>query len=360
MSPLKIFIAGIGHKTSINDIITLFSQFGGCIKIDSRSISTQSGHQSTSTISQGYCIIKVTDSIVYDTIINTGQLQLHGRSLMCSPYLSGTQLFRSNANKNKRRIILKRVSASICELDVRCLIEDQFGPVDNMFAFKSEKSVRGRCRYLRNYLTYSIMFADLQSADKAVFKGWLELPGGAFAVIHKFSTLKKGQAIKKADSKTSKGEEVCARMKSHVFNSEYHLRKTLPDYESLYTTNKTDFRNPRVARSVSPSFKRSTNDLKSTRRTASTGRIYISGGFTGYQFKQLIANECRSVKPTSKLYRKLREHDSEYLSAFEFKNSWWNKNNCCFNQVEQPQSRMVETVPNLHEQNSDVSLNVNK
>jgi len=106
---------------------------------------------------------------------------------MCSLYKSKKAAIKENRKNNKRRIIIKRVPSSIDEGIIKDSIEYLFGPISVFFSFLPEAmQVKNPYRNRRLHKSYSIMFTDKHSAQKAANAGKFFLRGYGELAIEPF------------------------------------------------------------------------------------------------------------------------------------------------------------------------------
>lgn len=330
MKELRIFVAGVASNTPMKDVIKYFRQFGKGVKIQAQLSNGTMQLNSLNYMQQGHFILQVGSTRTYDSILAADHHKLLGRTLMCRPFLTGPDLYRANNNNNKRRIILKHVASTVNQKYVKTLMEQRYGRVENIFPFKSEKSSRKQIEVVRKYLSYSIMFESQDSASMAVAEDKIKLADSLFCSAERFrvtkrrkqgckpeastlTSVKKNAGLTPQDSLPLITIEVQKSQKKIAIPQIYQILKTRSKSQRGFSTN-DDRRNRH----------------KSTRRTESHDRSTTTASYGGYEFSQYLISRCSLVKPTAKLYRKIREENAGYLAAFELKNAWSSKTNTKF------------------------------
>lgn len=317
-----MFVAGIAANTPADVVLGYFSQFCCHAKIVGQRSAGKAGGCKDSRIYRGHCILEVGSREAYDRILDYQQHLISGRSLMCSRYLLGTQLFKENAKNNKKRIIVKNVPSSVCQSALAALMEDKFGRIQNIYSFKSERSALTESKVKRKHLSYSIMFESHTSARAAAEQEIINLSESSFCIAQrfrlnnrKFRGMKVGDTIKNSSILT-KGALQYGREKGDLRieiqdpkeESARHSPKAMKHSSSV---------NRELANLVSPKKRSFSCDEPSDDRI----------GRRRYEFTQYLILESSRTKPTKKLYQLVRREEAEYLSAFELRNAWWSRNN---------------------------------
>src|SRR3990167_2228580 len=158
--PRKIYVAGLLAKTSAQECLEYFSQFGpitnihevntsnsnfnrlrgpsdspGGFSSDENQEQSQKWGQGTS---KKHMLLTVRDKATHDSILATRHI-FNGKPLFCAPYHTGSQLMRHNRLSNQRRVILR------CQ-DKRNMtigqIHSLVGPLETIFGFDPTPAVK--------------------------------------------------------------------------------------------------------------------------------------------------------------------------------------------------------------------------
>ena len=330
MKELRIFVAGVASYTPMKDVIKYFRLFGKGIKIQAQFSNGTVQLNSLNYMQQGHFILQVGSTRTYDSILAADHHKLHGRTLMCRPFLTGPDLYRANNKNNKRRIIPKHLASTVNQNYVKTLMEQRYGRVENIFPFKSEKSSSKEVKAVRKYLSYSIMFESQDSASMAVAEDNIKFADSLFCSAERFRATKQRKLGCKPEASTLISVKKNARLTPQDFlplitkevqKSQKEIGN-LQIYQILKTRSKSQ-------QDFSINGDRRIRH-KSTRRTESSDRSTTAASYDGYEFSQYLISRCSLVKPTAKLYRKIREENAGYLAAFELKNAWSSNTNTKF------------------------------
>ena len=330
MKELRIFVAGVAFNTPVKDVTKHFRQYGKDIKVQVPKSCGSVILNSLDYIQQGHFILVVGSMNTCISILAANSHEVNDRSLMCRPFLTGSDLYRANNKNNKKRIILKHVPFTVNQKSLKALMEQRFGKVENIFPFKSEKSGNNQIEAKRKYNSYSIMFDSHESALMAVAEEIIRLSGSTFCSAERFNTSYQRKKGFKPEPNT---------LTSVKRTAQFTPQSTLP-----HTTNEVREKKKKTAslqiHRVVKTRSRSQQGFsirdgqsiryESRRRTRSHDRSTITASYVGYELSQYLSDICSFVKPTAKLYRRIREENGQYLAAFELKNAWSSKNNTNF------------------------------
>lgn len=188
-SVYPIFVAGLPSKINYEQLLGYFSQFG--------QIGLMEDQSKTGRRPKGFQVIFTNELSTYHRILQTEHV-VAGRRVFCKPFLQGTQLDMYNSLANKRRVIIRQVNSLVTEQSFKLLLESLFGKVEHLYAFKGNKISLSSSN--RDFLTYSVMFADENSAEYAVSKSPFSVFGTTFAIAESFNFLRKRMRIRNSSS----------------------------------------------------------------------------------------------------------------------------------------------------------------
>ena len=302
----KVFVAGISSSTSNSEVLKYFRSFGLVAKID------RSFGDSLSTIGDSQdvgarCILGIRDYNTVQRILHHSQHYVGGRRVMCKEYLEGSQLFKQNHNNNKRRVIIKRIPFNIKEKDLHYYLNANFGPIELMFCFMPDSKKEEKISH-RQYRSYSVMFKEAFSTLEAIRANFIYFKNGQTAIIEKF--------VKSKQIARQNWQFLSNKVKSiplKKLNKKLKVRSF-----SLQVLNNIVRKN-----------------IESNRAFSSDGgKHYDRTGCKRHQFACHLVDSCSSVKPTKKLYCRIRQNDFNYLSSMELKNTWKSQSNLRYNKLE--------------------------
>lgn len=211
----RVFISGVPSRYSPEEIISYFSQYGLIQNIQPakarrRYIDRAIGEK-PKRVTKGSWVLTLNDKETLRKILEKKSHIFHDRSLICKPFLTGQKLYMLNKDSNNRRIILKHVSVLISEEELKKRLERDFGPIEFMFSFRSDKtpqdvpqSVRKRSKdgfayepasTGRQYNSYSVMFEDAASVDLATKFAYLDYIQHQPITIERFCIKKKEKLV---------------------------------------------------------------------------------------------------------------------------------------------------------------------
>ena len=136
MKELRIFVAGVAINTPVKDVTKHFRQYGKDIKVQVHNSYESVTLNSQDYMQQGHFILVVGSKRTYTSILAASSHKVNGRSLMCRPFLTGSDLYRANSISNKKRIIIKHVPFTVSQKSLKALMEQRFGKIENIFPFK--------------------------------------------------------------------------------------------------------------------------------------------------------------------------------------------------------------------------------
>lgn len=326
MKNYQIFVAGIPCLTSAQEVTMCFSRLNYVVRVEQSSFPTLFAKNQRLVV-DGHCVISVKNLSSYEGILSHGEIKLKGRKLMCKPYLTGVNLYKLNAQNNKRRIILKSVPSFLYERDVRHSLEKKFGKIEQFFPFLSDNRTPEESK--RKFTSYSVMFEDVNSALWAVEANVVELKEGIYANIEKFSRKRKELNDQK-QTKTTLGnfstiEDLGKR--NHEPTTLDNLVKDRRAKRKLLYKPKSFRRRHRslVNQPCKDNLPYQTLQDRSTRSLERT--TLIPAGYQRLELIEELCAKCSHLKPNSKIYRLLRCENFEYSATFELKNTWISSNN---------------------------------
>lgn len=241
---IKIFVTGVEFKTPIAEIFALFSKYGPISNV--REILKKVDHKPLKRMSKkndvcsGSCCVETPCSSTAEKILSIGTFNLNNRDIMCAPFKLGRELASENEEKNRRRVLLKKVPAHIPENQLRSAVELMFGPVEVFFAFLSDdkrgkkKGYKGK--HLRSIRTYSVMFRNVESCNLAIEAGEVFLADDAIIIIERFSNEFRREKLCKAYQKSQIYEnhgEAWVRVNSKETTKEVEVPPKAESFDDL-------------------------------------------------------------------------------------------------------------------------------
>ena len=192
----KVFVAGIPSTLKFRSLNKYFSMIGPITRIESMNKGKNGRYQNYSipdqTCHKGYCVIVTQDLATYHSILN-GSHELLGRALMCTKYLKKGELINHNQSVNQQRLLLKNVPPTLSESNLKKFLEDKYGSIRIIYAFKTQKTkgTQLTVRPNKNLTTYSVTFDDPQSALMLSKNGEFIGPNGCLISASPFKSYSK-------------------------------------------------------------------------------------------------------------------------------------------------------------------------
>lgn len=180
-SPLLIFVTGLPSKSTVQVVLDHFKQYG---KVQLYRINSPTNTNcnkvlqahASANIKRGFCILRAFSESTYQNILSSSEMFL-GRSLAIGPFRQGSELWSHNEHINSRRVIVKKVPASVLEDDLRKILETHFGTIHRMYKFAAESTHKAaKKEKSRKHNTYSIEFEHEAFAEEASVCESLLLP----------------------------------------------------------------------------------------------------------------------------------------------------------------------------------------
>lgn len=179
----SLFVSNTAAYTSIDDIRSYFSAYGHIVDL-----------QTSRSSKMNKKLVKlVADPLTCSKILDGCPHVIDGRTICCKAYLQGRDLYKSNADINNRRVVVKGVPVRVTEVDLRVFIETRHGMVDTMFEFKPDnQAAYASVKYsIRKYSSYSVVFKEKYSACSFVSEGLPLHIFGPLAKVEKFKYCKR-------------------------------------------------------------------------------------------------------------------------------------------------------------------------
>lgn len=197
---LRIHVTGVANPTPIKSLLNHFSVMGrikDIYQISKRNVGQlnraifQDSEKSSEElfVRSGSCVIEVWDSTTKEVILTQQPHFFEGRFLRCSSFKTDEQIMQETITKRFKKVILKKVPSSIPEEDLRLFLESSFGPIETMFSFMPDKRKLKRLNNLpiRSIKTYSVLFKQIEAAEKASMTPTLEYPSVGKFYIERYS-----------------------------------------------------------------------------------------------------------------------------------------------------------------------------
>lgn len=311
-----VFVTGIPRGTIALEVIRIFSEIGYKIKVVNQ---YSENIESSSRINSGYCLMKTESVSDYSSILELHHVFFSGRRLILKPYLTGTDLYKQNRKNNKRRILIKQVPFYISETEIRNHLENRYGFISELYRLKPHQPSSSYSR--RKFCAYSVMFEEA-IADHFKSSTFLEIRTNTFVIAERFCLNKKQNPCSSESSSRlspelhvydfTGGFTTKVDLETHVNLTETNLPLYIHNYHRLSP------RSQRAPSESSPSVER----RRKSRPCSATNRRRPSTGYQKIVFSTLLLNSSHHLKPNSKIYRLLRDHDPEFLGTFALKDSW--------------------------------------
>ena len=199
----QVFVTGIPRKTNIKLIVDYFIQFGSITVQPYKSYFKKNPNKNqnyqTNKFSggNGYCLISTTSQSVYQNIMNHPEHNFQGRTLGISKYMSGKDLILYNNRIRGKRVIIKKVPSSFSLDELKSFIEQNYGPVQQIYVFKGDKSEDATKKHeTRKNQAYSVVLHEKKDAKALADKEELVLPSGNTAIVQKFKRNRPNDEVK--------------------------------------------------------------------------------------------------------------------------------------------------------------------
>lgn len=189
-SDLRLFVSGFSRHTTTAQVAAYFSLFGKARVEKYDSYFKRDPSRSQFKGGEGYFILSEMPAATYRSILDARPHRIQNRCLEVCPLKTGLDLIAYNHQKNQRRVLFKKVPASLEELRFLEAIRGHFGPVEHFFGYKSDNYARQtRNNSHKRSVTYSVTFQEKSSAAKAIRQGFISLrtlDGEFVATVEKF------------------------------------------------------------------------------------------------------------------------------------------------------------------------------
>lgn len=190
----RLFVAGIPSGINPQMVADYFSEFG--LYSLGREAGTVNVDRTQPLQPKGHCVLRCFNRPLSELLLRQRYFGFLGRTLAVSLYRTGPQLIVDNKRQNKCRVIFKKVSSKISELDFKAEIESRYGQLLAFFQFKSinplsQKKTSGRL--LPKHFTYSAIFKDQQTANLIIEQREVRLRNGSVVEAHKFQKAEQGK-----------------------------------------------------------------------------------------------------------------------------------------------------------------------
>jgi len=282
---LRVHVTGVANPTPLKRVFEYFSQFGqikavrenskrGGVQLERDDPGSLEDLSVRLNIRSGSCIVEILNLKTKKAILDYQSHNLDGRTLKCSNFKTAEQLSQENLVNNKRKVILKKVPSSIPEEELKQFLENQFGTLETIFPFmpdkkKLQKLTKENAR-TRTIKSYSVMFKEAQSAEKAATSYMLELPEyGKFFVEQFCHDVRKDRLVAHTQSKTlirtNPPSERSLREKPEIRSdkpkSGSRINRKNPSLDPIHPRSYTPLINLPTQKSVSGSVNRRLLDL---------------------------------------------------------------------------------------------------
>lgn len=283
-SHLLLFVTGIPSKACHDNIDQCLQQYGTFRLLSLKHCKTGSKIVESnphSNLRRGFCIVQAFDLISFNKILNAKDLQFQDRILKVEKFRQGQELAAHNALEESRRVILKRVPSGTLITELCKILELCIGAVKRIYRFEPEDDKAMKKSAHKKWRTYSVEFYSIESAAKAVNVGLFQLDWMAAPVSI--------EAFKRPYSPTTEKHNRIAIGPFILVESKIAREDLIYGIQNLSTCL------PPSAAMLDFGMKEGVSFLR-----AGQSNCY---------------SEWSSIKPTKKLYFKLRETDFELRMA---------------------------------------------
>lgn len=302
----KIFVSGFSRHTTAAQVAEYFAPFGFCQieKYESFFKRHQTKHDFQG--GDGYFILSDLHPNTYSRILQATPHMFAGRCLDVCPLKTGLDLILYNSQKNQRKVLLKKVPASISQDYILAQLLTRFGPVERIFSYKSDKGPAGIYPVDTKLITYSVTFKGKISAAKAAEKKHLLIDKGQelfIILIEKFKRTTIDQIISQLGTIQERNPtrglvdpavfQTKTSYETPIHSEDTHLTGSVPqgiEGYSSWTAHSQDsakLPNPGSSKETSPAK----NQARAAKRKQRKARLRLANG------------PQHEVKPTSNVYR---------------------------------------------------------
>ena len=319
-----LFISGVPQGTLSSDLIKLFTEHGFNVRMFRKDPKSA---PSEWLVRSGYCLVQASDKITYKALLRREQFDFTSRKLMVSPYLQGAKLHRTNAKKNRRRIVVKHVPSFIPESDLVICLEQTFGKIEAIYKFKDSpfKNIAAT-KSDGSMEVYSVMLQH-PIRDPAFTILPIEIIPGTKIYAEKFSFKQKN---KTSCRPTKESHPDILLRKSSPFQD-----SSLKKFENLLPKMQKSLRWIRHSRGKSLHKEHINKDEhESTKRSRSLDlQIRSLKGYCRATFLEELQSYGHHIRPTTKSFQCLRQEEPAYLSTFQLRNTWVARTNFRLNKM---------------------------
>jgi len=229
----RLFVSGFPSKIDPSIVEKYFSQFGrvriirlkNCVYPFGSSIES---NNFKGDIKRGFCILEPeNEKVLEDIISRCNGASFYGRILGVGIFRSGAELADYNTEFKKRRVIVKKVPASIDLSALKSVLETKFGKIIRMYGYQPESPSKTTRRFGRigKSQSFSVEFEMPETALNAYTKGTLKI-GNEEIKIEKYcrNTIIPAKESKIQNSLTSS---------SSIDSESYNILPTSTTYHKL-------------------------------------------------------------------------------------------------------------------------------
>jgi hypothetical protein len=247
----KIYVAGLLAKTSWQECLEYFSQFGWVDSIQeintsnskcnilehfgTPGLASAENFKGETSFTQGtskkHMLLTVRDVAAYDRILSLKHV-LNGKVLFCAPYHTGSQLMRYNRLSNQRRVILRSQDGKGLFLEnIQALISH----VETIYGFDGNPA---SSLSQKRFSSFSVLLATREAALNLIEgKTILEPITGTTLTVEAFKTAKKKSSRIIIEAETPHNFKANEQGTGKL--SSYTLRR-----EQQHSPNSSDFSQP--------------------------------------------------------------------------------------------------------------------
>lgn len=303
----KIYVGGISSQASKFKIKTYFQLFGDVLKVQTfGKTSKKDSKTGAAKKIKGFCIVIVRDEETFNNILSFKEHCLEGRKIICSQFVTGSELEINNREKNQRRVIVKGIPSDLPEHSLKAFLESIAGEIEVLFPFKSDKPKKVKVVEIKKLRTYSVMFTSIASAEALINSSDLRLPTGEPLTPLRF-VLRRNKAPSKSSEDenpvetTSKNFESPAAatgsFQSHLKWANYEKSAYLGSKPSLESLTRITSLGGLKSGNTKSQHNWESHFVKPTSRTYAKRETFNGGSQARYRFNLVYANPCMAQQP---------------------------------------------------------------
>ena len=197
----RVFVAGMPSSLKLRYVKEYFSLIGPITKVEpvnpkqSEEAAIKSSDLLEQSCKKGCCVITTDCEDTFNKLIGGTCFRMLGRQIICKKYLESDELAAHNQKINQQRLLLKRVPSYISEELLRQFLSAQFGPVQVLYPFKTQKLQGGSLleKIVKNFQTYSVTFEDQALSHRLAEAGQIVGPQNCTITVQQYQYYSKSE-----------------------------------------------------------------------------------------------------------------------------------------------------------------------